>query len=144
MEPTEEPNQPETQSEKKTKAPHRPRSKPGRKSTRARKRKAPAGSGASRLRQSINDELEKEAPKIAKTLVGKSAKGDLNCTNVVVKISGADKAPVAVKKKKHGVQPYILRLANEPKWEGPWLDEYGKRDASKLPPSDFDLRKDLK
>jgi hypothetical protein len=63
-------------------------------------------------------------------------------TQIVVKISGADKAPVEIKKAR-GPQPWVTSICNEPELPGPW-DEQRKRDASLLPLSDYDLPDDLK
>ena len=79
---------------------------------------------------------------IAEALVNKAAAGNMSGTQIVVKISGADKAPVEIKKAR-GPQPWVTNISNEPELPGPW-DEQRKRDASLLPLSDYDLPDDLK
>ena len=87
-----------------------------------------------------------EADAIASILIKKTKAGNASLARLVVGMSGADKAPpeTTKRKKKTKTSLYIQRLANEPEWTGPWEDEDGKRDASRLPPSDFDLPADLK
>jgi hypothetical protein len=127
-------------------APKKPGLKPGRKRSTTKGSKARAGSGGARLRSSINKKVREESDAIAQALIDKAVAGNMTSTRLVVGISGADKAPPVAKKskKKTKTSLYIQRLANEPEWEGPWEDEDGKRDASRLPPSDYDLPPDLK
>ena len=81
-----------------------------------------------------------------KSSATKTKAGNASLARLVVGMSGADKAPPEAPKRKKRTKTslYIQRLANEPEWTGPWEDEDGKRDASRLPPSDFDLPADLK
>jgi hypothetical protein len=127
-------------------APKKPHLKPGRKPYTAKGSKARAGSGGARLRSSINKKVGEESDAIAQALIDKTKAGNATVARIIVGISGADKAPPVAKKRKKKTKTslYIQRLANEPEWEGPWEDEDGKRDASRLPPSDYDLPADLK
>ncbi len=130
---TEIPNQSETK-----KASKKPRSKPGRKRTATKGRKTPAGRGGARLRDSVNDEIGKQSLRIAKALIDNTCAGDMDMAHLVLGLAGADIVPPE-KKKRHGPQPWVRNICSEPQWEGPWEDEDGKRDASKLPLSDYDL-----
>ena len=120
--------------------------KTGRKSSATKGSKVRAGSGGVRLRRSVNKMVGEEADAIASILIKKTKAGNASLARLVVGMSGADKAPPVAKKRKKKTKTslYIQRLANEPEWEGPWEDEDGKRDASRLPPSDYDLPPDLK
>jgi hypothetical protein len=64
---------------------------------------------------------------------------------IVFELSGVQQAALEAKKRKKKTKTslYIQRLANEPELPGPW-DDQRKRDASLLPPSDYDLPADLK
>jgi hypothetical protein len=128
------------------KASRKTRSKRGRKPSATKRSKARAGRGGVRLRDAVNDVVDMESKRIAKALVDRTCDGNSGIARIVVGMSGADKAPpeTAKKKRKRGPQAWITRLANEPEWTGPWEDEDGHRDASRLPPSDYDLPADLK
>jgi hypothetical protein len=131
---TEKPNQPETK-----KASKKPPLKRGRKSLTSRGRKTPAGQGATRLRDAVNTAVDMASGRIANELVKKTCDGNATIAGIVVKLVGADKAPPETKRKKRTkTSLYIQRLANEPEWTGPWEDESGHRDASKLLPSEPD------
>jgi len=127
-------------------ASQKPHLKRGRKPSAASEPETPAGQGGVLLRDAVNDAVGKASKRIAKALVDNTCDGNSGVAHIVVKLSGADKAPPVAKKskKKTKTSLYIQRLANEPEWEGPWEDEDGKRDASRLPPSDYDLPADLK
>jgi len=131
---TEEPKPPQINKES-----QKPGLKAGRKSRSTKARKTPAGQGATHLRDAVNEAVDKASGRIAKALVRETCDGNASVVGIVVKLAGEPKAPRQTKKKKTKTSLYIQRLANEPEWEGPWADEDGKRDASKLPPSDFDL-----
>jgi hypothetical protein len=131
-------NPPKTES-----ASQKPRAKPGRKPSTASESETPAGQGGVLLRDAVNDAVGKASKRIAKALVKKTCDGNSVVAHIVVKLSGADKAPPEIKKKR-GPQPWIQQLCSEPEWTGPWEDEDGNRDASKLPLSDYDLPDDLK
>jgi hypothetical protein len=135
----------ETPSQTETKkAPKKPRSKPGRKRTATKGSKTPAGRGGLRLRDSVNKKVDQQFDDIAQALVDKAKKGNITGTRLLVGMTGADKAPPEKKKKRRGPQPWVRNICSEPEWTGPWEDEDGKRDASKLPLSDYDLPDDLK
>ncbi|MGD0481189.1 MAG: hypothetical protein ABSA42_13530 [Terracidiphilus sp.] len=136
---TEIPNQSEAK-----KASQKTRSKAGRKRTTTKGSKARAGSGGKRLRDAVNDMVGQEFKRIAKALVDKTCDGNPGVARMVVGMSGADKEPPEKKKKKRGPQAWVTRICSEPEYEGPWEDEDGKRDASKLPLSDYDLPEELK
>jgi hypothetical protein len=123
-------------------APKKPGATRGRKSRKPKEPPVPPGSGGVLLRKSINDKVGEHFEEIAEALVNKAAAGNMSGTQIVVKISGADKAPVEIKKAR-GPQPWVTNISNEPELPGPW-DEQRKRDASLLPLSDYDLPDDLK
>ncbi len=133
------------------KASRKPRSKPGRKRSTTRGSKTPAGRGGLRLRDSINDKVSKQSDQIAQALIDKTKAGNMTGARILVQLSGADKAPPGKKKKRRGPS-WAERLANEPEWDPSMvksvssdgaitvlMDGTIKRDASKLPPSDYDL-----
>jgi hypothetical protein len=124
-------------------ASQKPHLKRGRKPSAASEPETPAGQGGVLLRDAVNDAVGKASKRIAKALVDNTCDGNSGVAHIVVKLSGADKAPPETKKKR-GPQPWIQQLCSEPEWTGPWEDEDGHRDASKLPPSDYDLPDDLK
>lgn len=124
------------------KATKKPRAKAGRKQTAAKEPPAPPGSGGTRLREAVNDEVGKQSKRIAKALVKKTCDGNPGVAGIIVKLSGADKAPAEIKKTR-GPQPWVTNICSEPELPGPW-DEQRKRDASRLPLSDYDLPDDLK
>lgn len=136
-EPTKKRNPPKTGS-----ASTKPRQKSGRKSSATKESKAPAGQGAARLRDSVNKMVGEQSDAIAQALIDKAIEGDSTCTRLVFEVSGAKNAPPE-KQKKRGPQPWITRMSTEPELPGPW-DEQRKRDASRLPLSDFDLPDELK
>jgi hypothetical protein len=127
---------------KKASAPKKPRAKRGRKPSTDSESETPAGQGGVRLRDAVNDEVGKQSKRIAKALVNKTCAGNPGVAKIIVKLSGADKAP-AESKKNRGPQPWVTNICNEPELPGPW-DEQRKRDASLLPLSDYDLPADLK
>ena len=131
------PNPPKTGS-----APQEPRAKRGRKRAATKEPKTPAGRGATRLRNSVNAMVDKQSDAIARALIKKTCAGNATIARLLVGISGADKAPPETrkKKKKSKWSTYIQNLANEPEHQGPWEDEVNDHDASRLPPSDYDLR----
>jgi hypothetical protein len=131
------PNPPETQ-----KALKKPGPKSGRKSSRTKGSTTPAGQGATRLRDSVNTMVGNQSDAIAKALIDKTLKGDTNSARIVVQLSGESNVVLEAPKKR-GPQPWIKRVSTEPELPGPW-DEQRKRDASRLPLSDFDLPEDLK
>ena len=136
---TEKPEQSETK-----KTTPKPRSKPGRKRSTTKGSKVPPGRGGLRLRAAVNEIVADESKRIAKALVDKAKKGNMTGTRLLVGMTGADKEPPETKKKKKlsKTSLYVRQLYSEPEWTGPWEDEDGKRDASRLPPSDFDLAPD--
>ena len=123
-------------------APKKPRAKRGRKPSTDSEFETPAGQGGVRLRDAVNDEVGKQSKRIAKALVNKTVAGNSTIARMLVGISGADKAPLEIKKAR-GPQPWVTNISNEPELPGPW-DEQRKRDASLLPLSDYDLPDDLK
>ncbi|MDR3423846.1 MAG: hypothetical protein P4M13_02035 [Alphaproteobacteria bacterium] len=123
-------------------APKEPRAKPGRKSRKTKQSAVPAGSGGTLLRNSIDHKVGEHFEEIAQALVNKAVAGNMTGTHIVVKVTGADKAPAEIKKAR-GPQPWVTNICNEPELPGPW-DEQRKRDASLLPLSDYDLPDDLK
>jgi hypothetical protein len=148
--PTQKPRQSGTRKKSKT-----PPTARGRKRSPANGHKTPAGRGAARLRDSINAMVSKQSDRIAQALIDKTVKGNMTGARILVELSGADKAP-PVKKKRRGLS-WAQRLANEPEWDPSMvksvssdgaitvlMDGTIKRDASKLPPSDYDLPDDLK
>ena len=136
---TEKPNPPETK-----KASKKPGSKAGRKGLTSKASRTRAGQGGVRLRAAVNEIVADESKRIAKALVDKAKKGNMTGTRLLVGMTGADKEPPETKKKKKlsKTSLYVRQLYSEPEWTGPWEDEDGKRDASRLPPSDFDLAPD--
>ena len=136
-------------------APRKPRAKRGRKRSAGSVRKAPAGLGASRLRSSVNTILSKQSHLIALALVNKAKKGNMTSTPLLVVLSGADQAPPEPRKKRSR-HSWAELLASEPDCD-PGMENSPdgngaitvladgtiKRDASKLPPSDYDLSDDL-
>ena len=137
------------------KASRKPRSKRGRKRSSTRGSKTPAGRGGLRLRDSINDKVSKQSDLIAQALIDKTKAGKMTGARTLVQLSGADKAPPE-KKKKRGIRSWIKRLCSEPEWDPSMENNFDgegaitvledgtiKRDASKLPPSDYDVRDDL-
>jgi hypothetical protein len=123
-------------------APKKPCAKRGRKPSTESESETPAGQGGVRLRDAVNDEVGKQSKRIAKALVNKTVAGNSTIARMLVGISGADKAPVEIKKAR-GPQPWVTNISNEPELPGPW-DEQRKRDASLLPLSDYDLPDHLK
>jgi hypothetical protein len=123
-------------------APQKPGATRGRKPSTESESETPAGQGGVRLRDAVNDEVGKQSKRIAKALVNKTCAGNPGVAKIIVKLSGADKAP-AESKKNRGPQPWVTNICNEPELPGPW-DEQRKRDASLLPLSDYDLPADLK
>jgi hypothetical protein len=138
---TEKPNPPETGS-----ASQKPRSKPGRKGLTSKASRTRAGQGGVRLRAAVNKMVADESKRIAKALVDKTCDGNMTIGQIVFELSGVQQAALEAKKKKKKTKTslYIKQLCSEPEWTGPWEDEDGHRDASKLPPSDYDLPADLK
>jgi hypothetical protein len=118
------------------------RRKSGRKPSTTPESKTPAGQGAARLRDAINKKAGEQSDAIAQALIDETIKGNAAVARLIVGMTGADKAPPEIKTKR-GPQPWITRLCSEPELPGPW-DEQRKRDASKLPPSDYDLPEELK
>ena len=121
----------------------KPNPKGGRKRSTSRGAKAPAGQGASRLRNSVNKMVGKQSDAIVQALIDGSIKGNPGCARLIFEVSGAKNAAPEIKKKR-GPQAWVKRLCSEPEWEGPWDDEGEHRDASKLPLSDYDVPDDLK
>lgn len=128
------------------KATQKPRAKVGRKRSKTKAAKTPAGSGGVRLRDSVSKIVGEQADDIAIKLVEKAKAGNASLARMVVVMSGADKAPPEPPKKKTRSKAslFIHTLASEPEWTGPWEDEDGKRDASKLLPSEPDWPDDSK
>jgi hypothetical protein len=82
----------------------------------------------------------KESDAITPAPIGKSKAGNRTGVRVIADLPGAQNGPPETKKKKkRGIQPWVERLCSEPEWEGPWEDEDGHRDASKLASSEPDL-----
>ncbi len=115
----------------KTKRRKNPR-KPGRKPAAASKRQTPPGTGAVRLRRSINSLVSQKSDQIANALVEKTVAGDMAGARILVELSGADK-PLAEPKKKRGGKTLLDELESGPQW-----DPSMGRDASQLPPSEPD------
>jgi len=132
---TEIPNPPEAQSASKSPRPER-----GRKHATTKETRTPAGRGAARFRDSANSMAGKESDAITPAPIGKSKAGNRTGVRVIADLPGAQNGPPETKKKKkRGIQPWVERLCSEPEWEGPWEDEDGHRDASKLASSEPDL-----
>jgi hypothetical protein len=123
-------------------ASQKPRAKPGRKPSAASEPETPAGQGGVLLRDAVNDAVGKASKRIAKALVKKTCDGNATITRLIVGMSGADKAPPEIKKSR-GPLPWVQQVCSEPELPGPW-DDQRRRDASRLPLSDYDLPADLK
>jgi len=132
-----------TQSET-AKASKNPPAARGRKLSASLRSKVPAGRGVVRLRSSVNKMVGKEFDRIASALIEKTVAGNMASARMLAGLFDAQNAPPDKKKKKKSkCSAYIQQLASEPEWTGPWEDE-NPRNASKLPPSDYDLPEDLK
>jgi hypothetical protein len=102
----------------------------------------PPGHGAARLRAAINKKAGEQSDAIAQTLIDRAIAGDITSTRLVFEATGAKNAPPEIQMKR-APQPWITNLSSEPEFPGPW-DEQRKRDASRLPLSDFALPDHLK
>jgi hypothetical protein len=136
----EKPNPPDTKS-----APKKPPLKRGPKPSTTKGSRTRAGQGGVRLRNAVNKRVADESDRIAKALVDETCDGNMTVGQIVFELSGVQQAALEAKKRKKKTKTslYIQRLANEPELPGPW-DDQRKRDASLLPPSDYDLPADLK
>ena len=144
---TEKPNPSETKE-----AAKKPRAKPGRKPSKTRRRKVPAGRGAISLRNSVNRLVDAQSDDIAQALINTTKAGNATVAHVLVDLTDALKgAPGKKKKKKRKGPSWAEMLANEPEWDPSavksvssdgsitvLMDGTIKRDASKLPPSEPD------
>ncbi len=147
-EPLEKPSQSETK-----KATRKRGGKPGRKSSKTKPRKAPAGRGAIRLRDSANNMVGEQSDAIIQALINKTKAGDATVAHLLVELTGGPKAASGKKKRKGPSWAEIL--ANEPEWDPSMVKSVSSdgaitvlmdgtilRDASKLPGSNYDLADD--
>jgi hypothetical protein len=140
---TAEPNPSETKE-----AAKKPGAKRGRKPSKTRRRKVPAGRGAISLRNSVNRLVDEQSDDIAQALIDTTKAGNATVAHVLVDLTDALKGPPGKKKKRRGTS-WAEMLANEPEWDPSavksvssdgsitvLMDGTIKRDASKLPPSE--------
>jgi hypothetical protein len=121
---------------------NKPRAARGPKPSKTSAAPTPPGHGAACLRDAINKKAGEQSNAIAQTLIDKAIAGNMTSTRLVFEATGAKNAPPEPKMRR-GPQPWVTRMCSEPELPGPW-DEQRKRDASRLPPSDYDLPDDLK